>query len=88
MARISKYVNQYTENSLLISETFRKEALNITLEKVEELQFRYGISNVLLCESLKISLSVLSKWKNEGTMLPDYYKISIYSYFKHIEAKS
>jgi DNA-binding transcriptional regulator YiaG len=84
MARISKYKNQFSEKSELLSKKFEQEAQTLTLDMIEELQFKYGISNVLLCETLKISTTVLSKWKTGERDLPDYYKVNIYCYFKYL----
>ena len=85
MARISKYKNQFTEKSEILSKKFEKEAQTLTLDMIEELQLKYGISNVLLCDTLKISTTVLSKWKNGVTELPNYYKVNVYCYFKYLE---
>jgi DNA-binding transcriptional regulator YiaG len=87
MARISKYKNQFSEKSELLSKKFEKEAQILTLDMIEELQFKYGISNVLLCNTLKISTTVLSKWKTGERELPDYYKVNIYCYFKYLESR-
>jgi DNA-binding transcriptional regulator YiaG len=87
MARISKYKNQFSEKSELLSKKFEKEAQILTLDMIEELQFKYGISNVLLCNTLKISTTVLSKWKTGERDLPDYYKVNIYCYFKYLEPR-
>jgi DNA-binding transcriptional regulator YiaG len=87
MARISKYKNQFSETSELLSKKFEKEAQILTLDMIEELQFKYGISNVLLCNTLKISTTVLSKWKTGERDLPDYYKVNIYCYFKYLESR-
>jgi DNA-binding transcriptional regulator YiaG len=84
MARISKYKNQFSEKSELLSKKFEKEAQTLTLDMIEELQFKYGISNVFLCDTLKISTTVLSKWKTGERDLPDYYKVNIYCYFKYL----
>jgi DNA-binding transcriptional regulator YiaG len=85
MARISKYKNQFSEKSEMLSRKFEKEAQTLTLDMIEELQIKYGISNVLLCGTLKISIAVLSRWKNGERELPDYYKVNIYCYFKYLE---
>ena len=85
MARISKYKNQITEKSETLSKRFEKEAQTITLDMIEALQIKYGISNVLLCDTLRISIAVLSRWKNGERELPDYYKVNIYCYFKYLE---
>jgi DNA-binding transcriptional regulator YiaG len=85
MARISKYKNQITEKSEMLSKKFEKEAQILTLDMIEALQIKYGISNVLLCDTLRISIAVLSRWKNGERELPDYYKVNIYCYFKYLE---
>lgn len=85
MARISKYLNGYSEKSEEFAQKFSTDALSLNLDMIEDLQTKFGISNVLLCDTLKISLTVLSKWKNGERDLPDYYKISIYSFFKFLE---
>ena len=85
MARISKYINEYTSKSEELAQRFSNEINFFTLEYLEEKQLKFGISNVLLCSTLKISMTVLSKWKNGVTQLPDYYKINIYSFFKYLE---
>jgi DNA-binding transcriptional regulator YiaG len=87
MARISKYKNQFSEKSEMLSKKFEKEAQTMTLDMIEELQNKYGISNVLLCDTLKISTTVLSKWKTGERELPDYYKVNIYCYFKYLESR-
>jgi DNA-binding transcriptional regulator YiaG len=88
MARISKYINEYSETSETLAKEFYKEALDLTLEQLEALQTKYGISNVVLCDTLKISMTVLSKWKHGERDLADYYKINIYSFFKFLEEKT
>lgn len=85
MARISKYLNEYTQKTEALAQNFSKEAMMLNLEMLESLQMQYGISNVLLCDTLKINLAVVSKWKNGERDLPDYYKINIYSFFKYLE---
>lgn len=85
MARISKYINEYSKQSEEFAQKFNEKAMSLDLDTVENLQMKYGISNVLLCDTLKISLTVVSKWKNGERDLPDYYKINIYSFFKYLE---
>jgi hypothetical protein len=85
MARISKYINGYTEKSEELAQKFSEDINVFSLEYLEDKQQKYGISNVLLCNTLKISITVLSKWKNGVTQLPDYYKINIYCFFKYLE---
>jgi DNA-binding transcriptional regulator YiaG len=85
MARISKYLSAYTEKSEALAKEFSKSGVSINLEEVEALQMKYGISNVLLSDTLKISLGVLSKWKNGERDLPEYYKINIHCFFKYLE---
>ncbi len=87
MARISKYINDYTEKSEEIAKEFSGSAISLSLEDLEALQTKFGISNVLLGETLKISLGVLSKWKTGERDLPDYYKINIYCFFKYLADK-
>jgi hypothetical protein len=85
MARISKYINEYTSKSEELIQKFSNENEVFSLQFLEDKQQKFGISNVLLCDALKISITVLSKWKNGVTELPDYYKISIYSFLKYLE---
>jgi hypothetical protein len=85
MAMISKYKNRNSKSSNELGETFKREALSLTLEDIEALQELHGISNVDIEQHLRISLSVLSRWKNKKTELPDYYKISLYAFFKYLE---
>jgi hypothetical protein len=85
MAMISKYKNDNSEWSNQMGEEFTAKALRMTLEEVEQQQEKYGVSNVDIEKHLKISISVLSRWKNKKTELPEYYKISLYAFFKYLE---
>jgi hypothetical protein len=84
MAMISKYRNDQSDWSNAQGEEFRTKALLMTLEEVEQQQEKYGISNIDIEKHLKISVSVLSRWKNKKTELPEYYKISLYGFFKYL----
>lgn len=85
MAMISKYTNENSDWSNQIGEEFTEKALLMTLEEVEQKQEKYGVSNIDLEKHLKISVSVLSRWKNKKKEIPEYYKISIYAFFKYLE---
>jgi hypothetical protein len=85
MAMISKYKNDNSDWSNQMGEEFTAKALRMTLEEVEQQQEKYGVSNVDIEKHLKISISVLSRWKNKKTELPEYYKISLYAFFKYLE---
>lgn len=86
MAMISKYKNENTDWSNEKGEEFTINALSMTLDEVEQNQKKYGISNIDLENHLKISVSVLSRWKNKKKEIPEYYKISIYAFFKYLES--
>jgi hypothetical protein len=89
--KIGKYVRKgrffcpHDLHSVFFTKGDSKSAVSINLEEVEALQMKYGISNVLLSNTLKISLGVLSKWKNGERELPECYKINIYCFFKYLE---
>ena len=88
MAMISKYKNDNSDWSNQMGEEFTAKALQLTLEEVEQQQEKYGVSNVDIEKHLKISISVLSRWKNKKTELPEYYKISLYAFFKYLEDRA
>jgi DNA-binding transcriptional regulator YiaG len=87
MARISKYENEWTELSKQYGEKFREDALKLTLEDIEALQMKYGISDAELSNILEINRMVVSHWKTRKRELPKYYLFNIYAFFQYLEKK-
>jgi DNA-binding transcriptional regulator YiaG len=85
MARMSKFQNELTEISKSLSETFKKEAVQMTLEEINTLQAKFGLSNAELSKIIEIEEASVSRWKNGKYELPAYYKIAICALFKYLE---
>jgi DNA-binding transcriptional regulator YiaG len=88
MARISKFQNEFTEISKSLSETFKKEAIEMQIEEINSLQTKFGLSDTELSKILEIEVASVSRWKNGKYELPAYYKIAICALFKYLEANS
>jgi DNA-binding transcriptional regulator YiaG len=87
MARISKFENTFSETSKEYGEDFKKEALKLTLEDIESLQVKYGISDAEMSKILEINRMVISHWKTQKRELPKYYLFNIYSFFQYLEKR-
>ena len=86
MAGVSIYENENSKKSIKLGKQFKDEVFSLSLEEVENLQMRFGVSNVELSQTLGISMATISRWKTGKTELAKYYKVNIYCYFKYLEA--
>jgi DNA-binding transcriptional regulator YiaG len=87
MARISKYENTRTEKSITLATQLNRIATQISIEEIENLQMKYGISDGQLADFLEIQRSIISLWKSGKRGLPKYYLINIFLLFKYLDDK-
>ena len=85
MARISKYENALTDKSINLASDMNKKAINLTIDEIEALQMKYGMSDAHLADFLEIQRAIISYWKSGKRELPKYYIFNIYFLFKYLE---
>jgi DNA-binding transcriptional regulator YiaG len=88
MARLSKYHNEHTDKSKIFAENLFKELSLFTVEEVDGLQLKFGISDVDLANFLHLNRSVISLWKNGKRDITDYNKLTMYLFFKILKESS
>lgn len=87
MARKSKYENTLTDKSINLASDINKKATCLTIDEIEALQTKYGVSDAHLADFLEIQRSIISYWKNGKRELPKYYIFNIYFLFRYLEER-
>lgn len=77
MARISKYQNDKTEDSLAIIETITTEAEKITLHTLDVLQQQFGISDVNMAQLMGMHKGQYSGVKTGRNTFTHSHKMTI-----------
>lgn len=88
MSRPSKYHNEKTEDSKLFAERLFEGLDNFSVEYAEQMQIEYGVSDIDLANFLRLNRSVISSWKNGKRDITDYNKLTMYLFFKFLNARS
>jgi hypothetical protein len=88
MARPSKYTNQNTPLSTTAIQTIVEAANLLTINEVENLQIKHGISDGLLADIMGLNKSQISRIKKGDSPLAQSGKIALYLFFKTLNSPS
>jgi hypothetical protein len=88
MARPSKYSNQNTPLSTTTIQTIVEAANSLTINDVEAMQVKHGISDQLLADIMGLNKSQVSRIKKGDSPLAQSGKIALYLFFKTLNSPS